>query len=100
MKNATLKFVALALLTPAFSYGVCHQECIPPGPWESACPICNYQTRTPPDCSNSISEHSGCDYDATPDCALIRNPVFGSPGSWVEDPSSMVPDCSDTSPGC
>jgi hypothetical protein len=100
MKQTLLSGVVVGLLLlPTISNASCHQECIPAGPWESACPICNYDTRTPPDCVNHISEHSGCDYSDTPTCPTQRNPIFLSdPPDWTY--SNEVPDCSDTTTGC
>lgn len=100
MKKTSTKLVLLGLsLIPTFAYAVCHQECIPAGPWESACPICNYDVRTAPECTHSISEHSGCDYSDTPDCPLERHPIFMSdPPDWTYN--NYVPDCTDSSPGC
>src|SRR5436190_1398048 len=76
MKHTLLNSVVVGLLIlPTLSNASCHQECIPAGPWESACPICNYETRTAPDCVHHISEHSGCEYSDTPNCPTQRNPI-------------------------
>jgi hypothetical protein len=101
MKKTSVSGVLVGLLIlPTISNAICHQECIPAGPWTSACPICNYDTRTPPGCAHHISEHSGCTVSGI--CPLERHPIFGAPPGLPDSYSytNYVPDCVDSSPSC